>query len=377
MLKKIIFLFFLTSVSHAQHVIHGKIEHAGSPSTLYLKKFMFKWIVVDSIRTEKNEFTFTIPENDDFIYIEADNLKKLPQVKLYNVKGTTDILFNAENQKLQVTGTSINEGLYKYLSYLKPFEDKVQNLTDNPPNIANLQYASAEERTSYQTHLENIDRARKKLEQAKFDFIRENKGNDYTKFLIEEKLRRDFYERDFEVLKVFYEELDNSFKQDEKSKKLQAFLKEYETVQAGAKAKDFIIPDAKNQPKSLYKNLGKYTLLDFWSSSCAPCRKENMNLVALYKKYKKAGLTIISVSLDVHKDQWMNAIAKDEMSWLQLANLDHSNEAVTDLYKVKSIPKMFLLDHKGTIIARDLYGSELEEKLQELFKNKKVTLLKK
>jgi len=368
MLKKISLLFFIATVSHAQHVIHGKIEHAGTPTTIYLKKFMFNWVILDSITTKKNEFTFTIPENDDFVYVSANDVQKLRDVKLYNVKGATYILFNAENQQLQVKGTALNEGLYLYLSYLKPFEDRLQSLTENPPKTPAFQYASEEERKAYKAYLENVDLARRKLEQAKFDFILNNKKEAYTRILIEEKLKRDFFEKDLDILKIFYKNLDNSFRQSEGGKKLQAFLSEYETVQTGTKASDFTIPDPQNQEQSLYKNLGRYTILDFWASWCAPCRKENQHLVTLYEKYKDAGLNIISVSLDAHKDQWLNAIAKDGLTWLQLSNLKHADDPVTALYKITSIPRMFLLDRKGNILARDLYGTDLEEKLEELIK---------
>ncbi len=368
MLKKISLLFFIATASHAQHVIHGKIEHAGTPSTIYVKKFMFNWVIVDSITTEKNEFTFTIPENDDFIYVSANDEKKLSDVKLYNVKGATNILFDAESRELSVKGTALNEGLYLYLSYLRPFEDGLQSLLEAPPHTPAFQYASEEERNTYKAYLANVDLARKRLEQAKFDFILNHKKEAYTKILIEEKLKRDFFEKDFNALKFFYKNLDKSFKESEGGKKLQAFLRDYETVQAGAKASDFVIPDTQSREQSLYKNLGNYTILDFWASWCAPCRKENLHLVTLYEKYKDAGLNIISVSLDAHKDQWLNAIAKDGLTWLQLSNLKHSNDPVTDLYKITSIPRMFLLDRKGTILARDLYGTELEKKLAELIK---------
>lgn len=371
MVKKILFLvcFFIATFSHAQHVIHGRIEHSEIPHTVYLKKFFFNWVVLDSVRTENNEFTFTVPENNDFIYIDINNEDK-SQIKLYNVKGITSIYYNSENQNLHITGTSVNEGLYQYQAYLKPFEKKLQVLIDNPPNIPVPQQASAEEQVIYKNHMKNVADARKSLEQAKFDFIKNNKENDYAKLLIEERLQKDFYEKDWEVLKRFYKELDKSSQQSERGRKLNSFLKDHETIQIGFKVNDFKIPDVNNKEHSLYKNLGKYTILDFWSSSCGPCRKENPHLVKIYDKYKRSGLNIVGISLDVHKEQWINAITKDGLTWLQLSNLKHTNDPIAALYKITAIPRMFILDHKGTIIARDLYGEELDKKLEELFKEK-------
>lgn len=117
------------------------------------------------------------------------------------------------------------------------------------------------------------------------------------------------------------------------------------------------------------KNLqGNYVLLDFWASWCQPCRMENPNVVALYNQYHAKGFEVFSVSLDANKDQWIKAIAKDEMVWKNHgSDLGGWNSAPAQLYNIKSIPSTFLLDKKGKIIAKDLRGEELKAKLAELF----------
>ena len=114
--------------------------------------------------------------------------------------------------------------------------------------------------------------------------------------------------------------------------------------------------------------LGKYVLLDFWASWCQPCRMENPNVVKLYEKFHFQGLEIFSVSLDDKKDRWINAIKQDDLSW-ENHGCDfagwQSNTA--KMYKVSSIPMTFLVDKKGKIIAKNLRGDALEQKLIELF----------
>jgi len=112
--------------------------------------------------------------------------------------------------------------------------------------------------------------------------------------------------------------------------------------------------------------LDKVTLIDFWASWCEPCRIENPNLVSIYKEYQNKGLTIISVSLDQDKAKWESAIAKDQMTWLQVSNLKEMDDPIVSLYGVSSIPSTFLLDAKGRIIAIDLRGNDLKAKIKSM-----------
>ena len=97
-----------------------------------------------------------------------------------------------------------------------------------------------------------------------------------------------------------------------------------------------------------------------------PCRTENPNLVAAFKKYATKNFTILGVSLDDNKTSWMNAIRKDKLTWTQVSDLQSWNNKVAQMYKIQSIPANFLLDPSGKVIARDLRGEELQVKLKEL-----------
>ena len=113
---------------------------------------------------------------------------------------------------------------------------------------------------------------------------------------------------------------------------------------------------------------GKYVLLDFWASFCPPCRKENPNLVAMYKKYKDKGFAIYGISLDDTKENWDKAIKDDNITWTQVSDLKRWESPVAKQFGVDAIPANFLLDPTGKIIARDLQGEKLDEVLQNLLK---------
>lgn len=112
---------------------------------------------------------------------------------------------------------------------------------------------------------------------------------------------------------------------------------------------------------------GKVVLLDFWASWCAPCRRENPNVVALYKKHKDNGFTVYSVSLDKAADPWKIAIQNDGLIWPNhVSDLAGWSSSAAALYGVTSIPRTFLIDKEGKIVATNLRGEELDRKVEEL-----------
>lgn len=141
-----------------------------------------------------------------------------------------------------------------------------------------------------------------------------------------------------------------------------------EEVKIGSKAPDFSAPNQNNVKTSLKSSLGKVTLIDFWASWCGPCRKENPNVVALYKDFHAKGLNIIGVSLDENADKWKEAIAKDQLTWTHVSNLKGWEDPIAKQYFVDGIPATFLLDEKGVIIAKNLRGNELRTKVASLLK---------
>lgn len=139
-------------------------------------------------------------------------------------------------------------------------------------------------------------------------------------------------------------------------------IEKKKSIMPGSLAPAFTLKDTSNNNVSLSSFKGKYVLLDFWASWCAPCRQESPNLVKVYNNNKSRGFTIVSVSLDESKEAWMKAIHKDNLgSWSHISDLKGwSNDAATK-YGVDKIPTSLLIDREGRIIAKDLRGTDLEK----------------
>ncbi|PRD48698.1 TlpA disulfide reductase family protein [Sphingobacterium haloxyli] len=110
---------------------------------------------------------------------------------------------------------------------------------------------------------------------------------------------------------------------------------------------------------------GKYVLVDFWASWCAPCRQENPNIVKQYHAFKDKGFTVLGVSLDNNPGSWMRAIEADQLEWTQVSDLQAWSSDLVINYRIKAIPTSYLIDPAGKILAKNLRGKELETFLQQ------------
>lgn len=129
----------------------------------------------------------------------------------------------------------------------------------------------------------------------------------------------------------------------------------------GQTAPEFSLPDPNGKSISLSSFRGKYVLVDFWASWCKPCRMENPVVVAAYQQYKNRNFTVLGVSLDQPggKDDWMNAVMKDGLTWTQVSDLKFWDSPVVSLYRITGIPYNVLIDPTGKIIAESLRGEDL------------------
>jgi len=139
-------------------------------------------------------------------------------------------------------------------------------------------------------------------------------------------------------------------------------------VAIGSPAPDFTMNDTLGIPQKLSSFYGKVLLVDFWASWCGPCRRENPNIVAAYKQFNRKGFDIVGVSLDKNKARWTAAIMDDKLTWHHVSDLQGWNSAAGKLYGIRSIPSNLLLDQDGIIIAKNLMGDDLTNKLRELLK---------
>ena len=257
-----------------------------------------------------------------------------------------------------VTGTRSNNDFNKY-------RDETKSLVENINNLA-----SDQQQAIFNNNIELASKLRKDISRNEqeimlyeWDFIINNEDSYMSAlllevFMVENKVNKD------SIIEV-YNTFSNRIKISNVGKNIADLLRQYEDpINVGELAPDFTAPSLDGGNLTLSENLGKVTLIDFWAAWCRPCRIENPNLVRLYKKYNSSGLQIIGVSLDRTKEQWEKAISDDNLPWIHVSNLDFWNDPVARMYSIRAIPQSFLLDENGYVIAKNLRGLSLEQKVE-------------
>jgi len=167
-------------------------------------------------------------------------------------------------------------------------------------------------------------------------------------------------------LKLLFNRFPENYQTNKYGQLINTFIQN-ETIEIGDKYKDVIGLNTEGEYVKLSELNGQYILLEFWASWCGPCRQSNKKLVKLYTKYNENEFEIFSFSIDKNILDWKKASEADSISWTNVIDINGSYSKVSALYNLEAIPSSFLISPEGIVIAKDLRGKSLEDKLSEEF----------
>jgi peroxiredoxin len=262
-----------------------------------------------------------------------------------------------------ITGSKSNIEFDKLRAAAKPLESQAASL---------MQRAAAEQKAGNNTALENtqhqIDNLQTRLKETVYaDYIRKNPNSPIAFFALQQ-FSGALIEKPDETLKLF-NLLPEGLRQSPDGRRMETLIRFAKLTPVGSQAPDFTESNPDGQTIALSDYAGKYVLINFWASWCGPCRAQNATLVKLYNQYKSQGMEILGVSLDKpgEKQDWLDAIKEDNLSWPQVSDLRFWNSKVGRMYGVVLLPQNVLVDRSGKIIAKNLTMDALSRKLKTLF----------
>ena len=221
------------------------------------------------------------------------------------------------------------------------------------------------ERDSLQVEIDRLDAEN---ERDIEEFFERYSDTDAAPFYIDYNLLK-YYS--LEEVCGFYDRLSERAKGTKKGRELGERLEVMKRFAPGNPAPDFALPTVAGDTLRLSDLRGHVVILDFWASWCAPCMGEMPVMKEIYAAYHDRGLEIVGVSLDDKRDRWVGAIEREGLAWRQVSSLrGRGGCPVAKLYQVIGIPKLYIIDEEGRIVANDLRGEALKEKVEEMFEGK-------
>lgn len=359
-MKKIIILallvanVFVISCKNSDELsISGQVENAGDVKKVLL--YETDQLVDSAFLNESNEFRFRRLSPDanfytlvvgekNFLLIGKNGDELEFKTDYTDTTNTYSIDGSSDSEKIRDFNKISNE----YGKIYQQIQTDYSTLINNNPEAKDSIYNAL--MPKFQANMD-------KYSEIAFRFVQDNKDN-LAGFFAAGTIDQNKYEQE---LIAYAEEIKSKFPNNKAVQSFVSKMAAIKPVSIGQMAPQFELPDTEGKVVKLSEYKGKYVLLDFWASWCAPCREENPNIVKQFEAFKNKGFTVVGISLDDNKNAWLKAIKDDNLNWPHLSELKRWDGLVTNQYRVEGIPASFLLDPSGKIVAKNLRGPDLQQ----------------
>lgn len=361
LLTFIIATIALVSCNKSTFNVNVELQNAEG-KMVYLKKMLDKeFVLIDSAVMQDNKTNFVVESGNiaDYYSINIEGVRY--PINFFSENNDMSIAGDLkDNKNISVTGSKAQELIKEYNNENKKFYNQLREL--------GKQYSEVSLENN-QAELERIENEYNQVEKNQNNYISLFLTKNSNNFIAPYILYNNRYNYELNELEDYVNNF-NIKVESEFSKLLNDYIAILQRVDIGQSFVDFTQETPEGNLMSISELVGKSKLLliDFWASWCGPCRAENPNVVEVYNEYHEKGFDIIGVSLDMEKDKWIEAIEKDGLIWHNISDLKYWNNEGAKLYGISSIPSNVLIDQNGIIIAKNLRGEDLRNKVEEILK---------
>lgn len=348
-------------------LVHGELRLAQPVAQVFISYRTPDGTVLDSVQPKKGVFTYKTNVAEPTLatlsvsYNDSTGIRKSEPVPLFLQTGK--IIFTAKDslKNYTVRGSAAHTGYLHLTAQEKPYADSMDVLYDAWSRYHKEGNAAAQEATEQQ--IDSIDKAMR--EAVYKTFVQAHPRSPVALYAVKQYAGYDINPAEVGPL---FGQLPEQTRQWPSALSFQEAISIARKTGIGRQAMNFTQTDTANNPVSLFQFRGRYVLVDFWASWCGPCRAENPNVVRAFNQYKDKGFTILSVSLDRPngRERWLKAIHDDGLTWTHVSDLKFWDNAVARQYGIRMIPQNVLIDPQGKIVARNLRGVALSQKLAAL-----------
>lgn len=265
----------------------------------------------------------------------------------------------------------LNQNIERFAVHTQGFKDRISFWIDNSET-----FISAEKGKFKEAIIKGSKAESENQELNSIINVSKNEKLDYIKFIQKNpnsivsanilSVYSSTWNKD--TVSMLYKGLSNTTQNTIYGKNVFDFLSLNVSPKIGDKYVDFGQQNINGETIKLSDLNGKIVLLEFWGSWCAPCREGHPELIKIYNEFKDKGFEILGVAAETDKKRFEDAIQKDGLPWQNVSDLKGDKNKVALIYGISYYPANFLIDKNGIIVAKDLRGEKLRDKLKELFR---------